>query len=409
MIITNKAQTQVHLDALTVTGEIEILQGNTDQTVDLGGNYQDDRTLVPLVLFGHVDAHDNEGMVSGEQELLRIDWYEGNYVKGDSTNLITDSATGPYRISDGSSSWCSGLPKWALIVKKNLTADSSSMITGVMYFSDRRTGTTVAVTGSELLTCSYHDMMTVTLESDRPEVWIVNPLALTEGIDSPWLQTVTTQLRNFTTDIDDSLVCYEWLTSTTDSKGVETWRAFDEEELELLVHSDPHSKTLTIDARMIDDELRLRCYAALRNPGEAWSSPYNTDNAYVAHRVAVRMSPNLHAQTRITKGFRQATGMDKEARYVLELSEGGKAIASDKEELFTPQWVGTNNANGTDKQLGGGMTLEIVPKSSGFSTRYGAGIHAEVGVYDGCAVVVDDNGKIVTNDSGSDVIAATYD
>ena len=374
------------MDALNIWGEIHPIQGQTTQMYYASTDtYESDRRYTPLVLMGEFFVNDPTGVMTGAPTIYNIEWYHDE-VKA--ANRITAVVPGPdpttedYLISDGQSSWCAGVPKWGLIIHKNVSYNDAMQIIGVMSFVDSRTGDIVRKQSSVSLSTEYYDDIMLKLEGNRGDEWVLDPLnfpePLTSGHDvtaEAWQRTASTQLRKTGVDVPDNAACYLWV--IRDANAANGWREFNATEKSTLVVSGYNTKTLTLDVRYIDRSIQLRCFACEREADAAWVSPFVEGNPFYECRVVVEMNDKASITINQTKGFEQGYNVNSTCHYDARLMYGPRQVPSNKNGLFSITWRGVNLQTFETVTLGTGMSVEFVPSAKGFAFPDGFAVYAE--------------------------------
>ena len=253
-------------DALSLSADIVILGGSTRQMFyTTEGTFEDDRKYVPCILGGKVYVNDPSNIMTGWATLTDIEWYDqvpidGDYVTGRITNPaqsvlddvdVYDEETGEltheaawrssdYLISDGSdSAWCSNVPNFCLIVRKNVPQLTAMPLYGVLKFVDTRTGLTIRVTRTIDFTTEQYNTEMVVMKGDSGDEVLLDPLSFSDTIpagknilDIKWTRTVNAQLIGTDGNVPDNEACYLWCTE--DSSTVTGWRPFTDDEIEAL-------------------------------------------------------------------------------------------------------------------------------------------------------------------------------
>ena len=418
---TRTILTTMSNDPLTIWGELLVLQGQTTQVYDeASDSFEADRRYVPLVLNGQFYVNDPQGEMTGTPTISGIEWYDAppektatgadDYVTHRISNpsvIPTDPAQYreiDYLISDGSNAaWCSGVPKWALIVHKNVTAMEAQQIYAVIKFVDTRTNTTVRKLCSIDLATVILTANSLRVEGDHGKEWIMDPLAFPEPLtagnditDEPWLRTLGAQLQLSGKDVADAEACYQWV--VRDDTAPRGWREFDELEQALLLTTDPKTKTLTLDMRRVRGNIAVRCYGKMRESGEAWSSPWADGKPYYECQLTMEMSQELKIKALMSRGFQLTPAMNAPCHYDLKVMYGQRTVPQNKMGLFRTTWIGTDNRTFQTQTLGTGHSLDFIPAAKGYSFPKGFGVYAEVSVWQCLALVVDATGKYVTLD-----------
>lgn len=429
MIRSIKHQSDNVLDALSITGNLLVLQGSTSQIFYGATNeFESDRRYVPCILFGSVSAYDPTGFVNGEQVLTEIEWYtdvpdplNSNKIENPSAQILssTDAQSSPalwrsvdFLISDGSNApWCSGVPRWGLIVHKNVPYNETMQVYGLMKFLDRRTGITVKKVAAMSFATEYFDNISLRVEGNKPEDWVMDPMTFPEPVtsghdilDEPWTRTFSAQLKRGDNNVPDAEACYLW--TVKDAGETLGWREMSTDEKNILGISNDKVKQIQLDARLVMDGISLRCYAKQRTSGAAWSSPLSVNNPFWECRMSTKMSDRISVVTKQTAGFDQSPRMDKACTYTAEILYLNKAVPSNKYGLFRILWKATDMANGTVYTVGEGTSLTFVPNRYGFQYPAGFSVYAEASLLKAVAIIVDesDSNCIITDETNQNEI-----
>lgn len=447
MIRSRTNQSEMVFDALSMTGEITILGGSVRQMYYTNEEtYEDDRRYVPCILGGYVYVNDPSGVMNGEVTLSDIEWYtrmpiENDYSTGRITNPsqqilndvdVVDPTTGEitheaawraydYLISDGSNRpWCSNVPSKCLIVRKNVPQLTTMSVYGVLKFVDRRTGLTVRLLKSIDFSTEVYNTEVVTIRGDGGDEIQFDPLSFTDTIpsgktiiDIPWTRTVRAQLQGSEGDVADAEACYLWLIEESDTTiAPNGWREFDEIEVEGMSISGQKTKNLSLDVRMLNGSVVLRCYGCRRESGAAWVSPLTDENNPFYEVRLTMVLPGMasgsqrkpqgsstQAQNILmsegtfvaepiqVKGNVQNTSMSIPCLYEMRLRYNGHEVPENKRSLFVFYWYGQNLKTGAVKFLGCGPTISFVPNQQGFSFPEGFVVWADVSVMTHMTVV----------------------
>lgn len=386
MIRSKTNESHGAMDALSIWGEINPIQGQTTQMYYAStGTYESDRRYAPLILMGSFFVNDPSGAMSGVPSIYNIEWYHDSVTAANRIQAVVpgpDPTTEDYLISDGESDWCDGVPKWGLIVHKNVSYNSAMQLIGVMSFVDSRTGSIVRKECSIALSTEYYDDIMLRLDGNRGDEWVLDPLnfpePLTEGNDitaEAWQRVVSAKLRKTGADVPDNAACYLWL--IRDASAASGWREFNSTEKSTLVVSGYNTKELTLDVRYIDTAIQLRCYACEREPDAAWISPFSETNPYYECRVVVEMNDKASITINQTRGFEQGFDVDSLCHYDARLMYGPRQVPGNKNGLFSITWRGVNLQTLETITLGTGMSCEFVPSAKGFSFPDGFVVYAE--------------------------------
>ena len=397
---TNVQNIVVHTDPLSFTGELKILAGNNVQTYNQDiQEYVSDRVLVPTVLIPEVYVQDPNNVMTGNSELTGVEWYEGA-PKPDGSNRIVGNTD--YEISEAT---VVGFPKYALKVKKNVPADTPMEIYAVFTFTDKRTMTEVRVERSLPFYTATYDSKNYSVKLGCPDVLVVNPLDVVPDEQGNWAKELTAQLYSGKNEVPDENAAYWW-----QIRGVDGWRDLTPEELETLIVSgwDGHvwSKTIKIDARMVEDKLSLRVRAAYYT-GSKPSAP-KSDALQAQIIVVVEMPANITMSMVQTKGARVEYNLKTEVAYRLDISAGNKPLSEGQYSFFEITWFGKSEKAGSQPvELGKGRAVTFVPAAKGGMVGFGYHVYAEIKQYSHYNMLVDGE-NVVTDDEGNYIILPAF-
>lgn len=426
-------------DALTLNAEIIILGGSTRQMFyTTEGTYEDDRKYVPCILGGKVYVNDPSEIMNGWVELTDIEWYtqmpeDGDYITGRIVNPaqsvlddvdVYDEETGEliheaawkssdYLISDGSNAaWCSEVPNLCLIVRKNVSALTAMPIYAVLKFLDTRTGITMRILKNiDFTTEQYNTEMTV-MKGDSGDEVLLDPLSFTDTIpsgatilDIPWTRTVKAQLIGVDGNVPDNEACYLWCVE--DASTVSGWRAFTADEIEAMQITGVNTKVITLDARMIHTKLKLRCYGCRREADAAWQNPLAENNPYYTMQFTMTLNDTLRADPMQLTGARQDVNMSIPCNYEMRIRYNGKPVPDNRLCLFRVHWKAQNLKTGAIISMGSSPNLLFTPKDKGFSFPEGFAVWADVSLYAGCGIVMQNNKKVMQDDM--QVLSPTFE
>lgn len=454
MIRSKSNKSEMVFDALNISAEIIILGGSLNQLYyTIEQTFEEDRRYVPCILGGYVYANDPCGIMTGEVTLSDIEWYtrmpiENDYATGRITNPseevlndvdVYDPETGEitheaawrscdYLIADGSRRpWCSDVPMMSLIVRKNVSQLTSMPIYGVLKFVDQRTGLTIRVLKNVDFSTEIYSSETFAVRGDCGDELLLDPLSFTDEIpsgqtiiDIPWMRTINVQLEGTEGDVADSHANYLWLVEESDTNIAPTgWREFSLVEKTAMSISGEKTKSLSLDTRLINGSLNLRCYGSRRERGGSWISPLTNEHSkFYEVRVTVIVPGTTPGTKRKPQGDNtspanvmmatdkfvaepvQVTGnyqnveMSIPCHYEMRLRYNGHDVPANKRSLYLFHWWGQNLKTGIVNSLGYGPTLDFVPNQFGYTYPDGFVVWADVEMFT-CVGVVKDNGNYV--------------
>lgn len=439
MLKSRTNSSQMVFDALSISADIVTLGGSTRQMFyTTERTYEDDRKWVPCILGGKVYVNDPSNIMTGFVALSDIEWYtqmpiEGDYSTGRISNPVQsilddvdvyDEDTGEliheaawrsqdYLISDGSNNdWCSNVPNLCLIVHKNIPQLTAITLYAVLKFVDQRTGLTIRVLRNIDFSTEQYDTEMVFLKGDGGDEILIDPLSITDAIpagntilDIPWTRTVRTQLKGTNGDIPDNEACYLWCIE--DGSTLVGWRPFTEDEIESMQITGANTKVLTLDARMINTKIRLRCYGCRRESGEAWKSPLDENNPFYTIQFTVTLNDTLHANPIQLTGAKQDVTMSIPCSYEIQIRYNSKEVPENRRCLFRAHWKAQNINTGAIVSLGTSPNMTFIPKDLGFVFPDGFVVWADVSTYAGCRIVIENNKKVMSGNM--QVISPTFE
>ena len=427
MIKSRTNSNQQVFDALSLTADLVILGGNIRQMFYTTENtFEDDRKWVPCILGGKVYVNDPANIMSGYATLTDIEWYtrmpiEGDYQTGRITNPaqsvlddvdVYDEETGEltheaawrsedYLISDGSeAAWCGNVPNLCLIVHKNVTHLTAMPIYAVLKFVDTRTGLTMRILKSiDFTTECYNTEMTV-MKGDSGDEVLLDPLSFSDTIpsgqtilDIPWPRSVSAQLIGVDGEVPDTNASYLWVTE--DSTAASGWRQFTEEEIENLQLTGVKTKTLHFDARMIQTKFKVRCYGKRKEANEAWQNPLAENNPFYTIQFTMSINDTLHAEPVQLTGNKQDVAMSIRASYEMRLRYNGRDVPENRRCLFRIHWKAQDLRTGSVIDLGTAPNISFIPNAKGFSFPEGFNVWADISLYSGCDIVVENGSQVI--------------
>ncbi|WP_072542859.1 hypothetical protein [Bacteroides mediterraneensis] len=396
-INTNVKDISVHVDPISFIADIEVLSGNTAQTYNQDTKeYEPDRSLVPCVLMPYVQVSDPEKMMSGEQTVTGVEWYEG-VPKSDGSNRIANGEN--YVISDD------GTPTYSLKVKKNVEANTPIDIFAIFTVTDTRKNTEVKVERSVSLYTALYDTKVLNMRlMDQPKGWFIDPTREKADSSGRWMHTISAQLFSGKEEVPDANAAYWWEINTDNS----TWRQITQDELDIFISGKDSkgnwTKSLTFDARFVRTAA-FRCRAAYYT-GTRPSAP-ELENLQVTSTVKVEMPKTLRASIRQLSGAKINASMSTNVKFECVLTDN-KQVITYNDKLFSITWKAKSGKAGvSDKEIGKGNTISFVPSSLGFDKAYSMAVYAEVKMYAVTALVTSGSKVMISNNKA--VIATKFE
>ena len=201
-IKTQQKDIPVHVDPISFIADIRVMSGNLAQTYNQDTKeYEPDRSVVPCLLMPYVQVSDPEKMMSGEQTVTGVEWYEGA-PKSDGSNRISDNDN--YVIS------AEGAPAYSLKVKKNVPVNSPMQIFAVYTITDTRKNTEVKIERSINLYTALYDTKNYSLRINQPKSLSLDPLRESADSSGRWMHTITAQMYSGLQAVSDSNAAYWW-------------------------------------------------------------------------------------------------------------------------------------------------------------------------------------------------------
>lgn len=393
MAIKTQAQEAImHLDPFSMVSDIRVLSGNPVQNYNKDTEeYEPDRSLVPCLLMPYVSIVDPEGTMKGEQAITGVEWYEGSPLP-DGSNRISGSPD--YIISD------TDTPKYSLKIKKNIDPNVPVEIHAIFTFTDKNRNEAVTVERSIILRTSLFDSQNYSVKLDVPKGWSVDPIRVQPDASGKWLYKINAQLYSGKEVVKDSNAAYWW--RILDSGA---YRDFTQEEKNLVV-SGENTKTLTIDARFIQNasfQVRAAYYEGSVRP----QSP-TCDELQQTTTVNVSMPHTLRISQRQTKGYKVKISQNTLVGYEVVITDNKEIIGPEHDNLFNIVWKGVSTRPGSiEKVIGNGRNIEFTPEEVGLEARYPFKVWAEVELYRSHSTTLSE-GKLLTDDNKA-VIAVKYE
>lgn len=423
-------------DGLLLSAEITNPGGSTRQIYSVGTDtYEDDRTLVPCILYGDMALKD-PAVPEATIGMEGIDWWTdvpddslpGRRIINPSATIlndvdVVDPDTGEmthraawrdydYLISDGSNRpWCSDIPAGALIVRKNVEPRTSMTIYARLKSTDPRSLTEIKVVRHINFTTEAFDDASTSIRGTWGRQVVFDPLTLPEPasgtsiFDAPWERTVSVRLNGVEGTVPVAGSCFRWLIG--DLATPTGWRKMTDIEKTAYGISDDTAADLTIDLRCLYGEVRLRCYGCRMPDDGKWIDPSLTENPFYDTSVVLKMNRDVFPMPVLESGAEQERDMSVPMRFVMNYRYGNTRLTASRGELFRNFWKGQNVRTRQKFSLGAGPRLSFRPCDYGVGYGDGISVGCDVAVYAGCRPV-SLNGSVVT-EGGKMVISPTFD
>lgn len=199
-------------DPLDVSFNI-VQRGGSGQQMreEISGRYDPDHSVTPLVLSPTLQVKDpNHVLQDGDHSslLMNVRWYINSELEANRITPQTD-ADAFTLMGDGS-----------LMVKLNCQAGGALNLLCVCDYLDARRGEVLSFSGTVPLSCTSVSDASLTLNFDAPANMPIYPFK------NNYVKTITAQVINGTTPIDDSKVVYEWIVESEHHKaavGTDVW------------------------------------------------------------------------------------------------------------------------------------------------------------------------------------------
>lgn len=438
MIKSVTTESHQSYDGLLLAAEITTIGGSTRQIYSVGTNtYEDDRTLVPCILYGDMAIKD-PAVPDATYEMESIDWWtdvpddtkpERKIVNPPATILddvdVVDQETGKtthraawrdydYLISDGSNRpWCSDVPAGALIVRKNVEARTSITIYARLKGTDPRSLTEISVVRHINLTTEAFDDASITINGTWGRQVVFDPLTLpapAQGasiFDTPWERTVSVHLHGAEGDIPAADSCFQWLIG--DTSVPRGWRKMTELEKTVFGITDDTAADLTIDLRCLCGEMKLRCYGCRLPDDGNWTDPTLVENPFYETSVVMKVNRDVFPSPVMEAGAQQERDMSVSVRFDMKYKLGTTQLPDSKDELFRNFWHGQNIRTRAKFALTAGPQLSFRPCDYGVAYGDGFTVGCDVAVYAGCKPVSQGGSIVVDDISGKVVICPTFE
>ncbi len=424
-------------DGLLLSAEITNPGGSKRQIYSVGtGTYEDDRTLVPCILYGDMAVKD-PAVPEKTFGMEGIDWWtdvpddtkpQRKITNPSATILddvdVVDPETGEithraawrdrdYLISDGSERpWCTDVPAGALIIRKNVEARTSMTIYARLKSTDPRSMTEISVVRHTNLTTEAFDDSSVYISGSWGKQLVFDPLTLplpaagASIFDTPWERTVSVRMHGVEGVLAVEDCCFQWIIG--DDTQPSKWRKLTELEKMAYGIGDDTVADLTIDLRCLYGEVRLRCYGCRLPDSGTRVDPSLTDNPFYDTSLVVKVNESITPVPVLTAGAEQNREMTATVVFDMKYKYGNTMLDDRKDEFFRNYWHGQNTATRQKFTLQAGPQVRFRPCDYGVAYADGYAVGADVAVYAGCKPV-SLNGYIVVDDSGKVVISPTFE
>ena len=339
---TNNKTVNVSVDPLYITSALKVLKGNLIQTFSRdSGEYEADRSVVPLVLMPTVNIIDpNSIMTNGPQTVIGVNWYIGTPEAG---TEILNGMPG-YEIS------ASGEQTYSLKITKNIPVDGQLQIYCKFTFNDTRTNMAVSCVSSVVVRTNYYDSQNYSLKIDTSSLISINPIHCTKN-GNQWPVAINAQMYSGADNLPDANVVYFW--QVEENGNYRNLNANDG-----YIISGLGTKNIVFDASMFGS-LSIRVRSAYYGAGE--SVPTNpSDNSLVKDvSILVRITDKISAKIIQTQGMAIKPNSNTTIGYKIELSDSLGIIANPT-KYFNITWNFLSSANGSTEQIiGYGETISL--------------------------------------------------
>ena len=438
MIRSVTTESYQNYDGLLLAAEIIVIGGSTRQKYSVGTQtYEDDRTLVPCILYADMACKD-PAVPDATFGFDSIEWWKD---VPDDTNPslritnpsaailddvdVIDEQTGEtthqaawreydYLISDGSERpWCSDVPAGALVIRKNVEPRTSEHVYAVIKSTDPRTLGEIRQVRHINLTTDAFDDASVYIRGSWGRQVVFDPLTLAvpaggaSAYETPWNHTVSVRLHGVEGVIPVADSCFQWLIG--DLTAPTGWRKMTELEKKMYGISDDTVADLTIDLRCLFGEMKLRCYGCRLPDSGTWADPTQTENPFYDTSLVVKLNASVYPSPVLEAGASQNREMSADAVYDMKYKYGNTMLADGKDEFFRNYWHGQNISTRQKFTFPAGPHLSFRPCDYGVAYADGFLVGSDVAVFAGCRPV-SDSGRIVVDDvTGKVVISPIFE
>lgn len=383
----------VQVDPLSLTAGIQVLSGNPLQSYNKDTDeYEDDRTLVPLIIMPWVSIVDPHNiMPKGLVTLTSVTYYNGTPNAG--VQIVNGD---DYVISDA------GTPVGSLKVKKNVPVNSPMEIYAVFLFTDLRTNQSVAVERSISLRTTFYDSRNYSVKIDQPKGFTVDPTRTTKAEDGSWPVVLNAQMYSGKELVPDTNAAYFWYVLDGSS-----YRLIDNTELDLWMNTDRNAngtwpKQITIDARLFKSAT-IRCMAAYYS-GTVPTSPAS-ESIQATTTIKVQLPPTAYAKMIITKGLPVTPGQNNPIEARCEVYDNAGIIANPSQYYRIIWYKVAQTLGATPVEIGYGDTLTTTPQALGITATAGYNIYPKVDELREFNILTDSDGAILTDLDGAILIS----
>lgn len=383
----------VQVDPLSFTAGIQVMSGNPLQSYNKDTDeYEDDRTLVPLIIMPWVSIVDPHNiMPKGLVTLTSVTYYNGTPNAG--VQIITGD---DYVISDA------GTPVGSLKVKKNVPVNSPMEIYAVFLFTDLRTNQSVTVERSISLRTTLYDSRNYSVKIDQPKGFTIDPTRTTKAGDGSWPVVLNAQMYSGKELVPDANAAYFWYVLDGGS-----YRLIDNTDIDLWMNTDRNAngtwpKQITIDARLFKN-VTIRCMAAYYS-GTVPTSP-TSESIQDTVTIKVKLPPTSYAKMFITKGLPVMAGRSNPIEAKCEMYDNAGVIANPAQYYRITWYKVAQTLGATPVEIDHGDTLTTTPQALGITATAGYDIYPKVDELGEFNILTDSDGAILTDLDGAILIS----
>ena len=378
----------VTIDPLSLIGGIRILNGNPVQSYNRDtGEFNDDRTLVPLLILPWASVTDPNGIMKpGEVIITGVEYYTGSPTEGKRI-----SSGGEYIISDV------GTPTYSLKVKKNTPVDQPIEIYALYTFTDTRTNMSVKVEKSISLYTTYYEASNYSVKLNQPTGFTIDPTRTAE-VNGKMPVELIAQMYSGKEIVPDTNTVYFWYLLENDN-----YRLVTDDDIFIMKKV---GKTITLDAFLFED-ITIKVRAAHYVTGSPVPTEPTIDSIQATTTIKVALPPTATAKILENKGSFIAPGVDQAIQSECIIEDNVGRIPNPEKYYFVLWYARAQTTGAVAKQIGHGFVLNTTSKQIGINNTLGYDIYAEPYEKGSYKPATDNNGNILTDDNGNILLIQT--
>ena len=158
---------------------------------------------------------------------------------------------------------------------------------------------------------------------------------------------------------------------------------------------------------MIQTNFKVRCYGKRKVADDAWQNPLSENNPFYTTQFTMTLNDTLHANPIQLTGNRQDVHMSIRASYEMQLRYNGRDVPQNRRCLFRIHWKAQNLNTGAIISLGNTPNISFITSVKGFSFPEGFNVWADVSLYSGCDIVVENDSQVI--DDNKKVISPSFE